>query len=54
MNLSTHRLDEAIRFGYGEVGVRLLVSFLLSFLLFSSLFFSFFSLLFSLLKAPVF
>ena len=54
VNLSTHRLDEAIRFGYGEVGVRLLVSFLLSFLLFSSLFFSFFSLLFSLLKAPVF
>lgn len=54
VNLSTHRLDEAIRFGYGEVGVRLLVSFLLCFLLFSSLFFSFFSLLFSLLKAPVF
>jgi len=51
VNLSTHRLDEAIRFGYGEVGIRLLVSFLLflshfffSFLLFFfPLFFSFFS-----------
>jgi gamma-glutamyltranspeptidase/glutathione hydrolase len=62
VNLSTHRLDEAIRFGYGEVGIRLLVSFhlflspfLFSFLLFSSLLFPLlFPLLFSLLKAPVF
>ena len=60
VNLSTHRLDEAIRFGYGEVGIRLLVSFLLSPFFFSFLllllspFFSFYSLLFSLLKAPVF
>ena len=55
VNLSTHRLDEAIRFGYGEVGIRLLVSFLF---LFSPFFFSSFLLLFSLLcpllKAPVF
>lgn len=44
VNLSTHRLDEAIRFGYGEVGIRLLVSFLL---FLSPFFFSFLLLFFS-------